>query len=306
VEIEMYDIAILGHIVIDEIKRGSYRSRSVGGAATYSTLAAKTYGAKALLVSKIGEDFPEDLLYFLIKREVDLTCVKRVLTPTTKFKLIYENDKRTLFLMDRCEPILPDDLCKPCLKAKTFHIGSVIDEIPFSTLKKIQSKNKYISLDVQGYVRKIDETGKVILAEWNEAEDFLKFVNVVHADIYEAKVIAKTDTPSKSAKIFVEMGADIALVTLGEKGSYIGTREGVFYVPAVKPSKIIDSTGAGDVYTVIFTLEYQVSRDVKWAAAVASAAASFVVESPGPTGFPDKDMAYKRARPLLNHIRKVI
>jgi len=302
----MYDIAILGHIVIDEIKRGSFQARSVGGAATYSTLAAKTYGAKALLVSKIGKDFPENLLSFLIKREVDLTCVKQVSAPTTKFKLIYENGERTLFLMDRCEPILPDDLCKPCLNAKTFHIGSVINEIPLSTLRKIYSKNKYISLDVQGYIRKIDKTGKVFLSEWNEAERFLKFVNVVHADIYEAKVITKTDVPSKAAEILVEMGADIALVTLGEKGSYIGTREGVFYAPTIKPSKLIDSTGAGDVYTVIFTLEYQVSHDVKWAVAAATAAASFVVEFPGPTGFPGKHMIYKRARSLLNHIKRVI
>lgn len=301
----MYDVAVLGHIVMDEIERRGFRSQSIGGAATYSTLAAKTYGANTLLVSKIGKDFPEDLLSLLIERGIDLTCVKRVSTPTTKFKLIYKNDERILFLMGRCEPILPNDLCKLCFQAKIFHIGCVINEIPFQTLKQIHSKNKCISLDIQGYVRKIDETGRVKLTEWDEAERFLKLVNVVHADANEARIITKAETPSESAKILVEMGAEIALITLGEKGSYIGTRKEVLYVPAAKPNKIVDSTGAGDVYTIIFTLEYLASLSVKWAGAVASAAASFVVESPGPTGFSNKNSAYRRAKTLIGHIKEI-
>jgi len=302
----MYDLAVLGHIVIDEIEIGGFRSKSIGGAATYSTLAAKAHGANTLLVSKVGKDFPENLLSILIEKGITLTCVKRVTTSTTKFKLIYENNKRTLFLEDRCEPILPNDLCKLCFKAEIFHIGCVVNEIPFSTLQKIKSKNKYVSLDIQGYVRATDEKGKVILTEWDEAERFLKLVNVIHANVDEAKIITKEEIPSKSAKIFVEMGADIALITLGERGSYIGTEDGVFYVPAAKPNKIIDSTGAGDVYTVIFVLEYKSSHDIKWAGAVASATASFIVESPGPTGFSNKNAVYERAKILLNSIKKLI
>ncbi|MHA1721538.1 MAG: carbohydrate kinase family protein [Candidatus Baldrarchaeia archaeon] len=301
----MYDVAVLGHIVMDEIERGDLRLRSIGGAATYSTLAAKTYGANTLLVSKIGKDFPEDLLSLLIEKGIDLACVKRVPIPTTKFKLIYKNDERVLFLMERCEPILPNDLCQLSFQAKIFHIGCVINEVPLQTLKQIRSKNKYISLDIQGYVRKIDETGRVKFTEWNEAKHFLKLVNIVHADADEARIITKAETPSESAKILVEMGAEIALITLGEKGSYVGTEKEVLYIPAAKPNKIVDSTGAGDVYTIIFTLEYLASLSVKWAGAVASAAASFIVESPGPTGFSNKDSAYRRAKTLMDHIKEV-
>jgi sugar/nucleoside kinase (ribokinase family) len=302
----MYEITVIGHIVIDEIKRGNFQSRAIGGAATYSTLAAQSYGAKTLLISKIGTDFPENLILPLIEKGVDISCVKRVSSPTTKFKLIYENDTRILFLIDRCDPILPDDLCQKSFQAKFFHIGCVANEVPLSTIKTIRSKKKHISLDVQGYIRKTDERGKVFFTKWKDAKQFLKNIDIVHADIDEAKIITEAETPVEAAKTLINMGANIALITLGEKGSYIGTKNGnLFYVPAAKTSKNVDSTGAGDVYTVIFALEYFNTYDVKWAGAVASSAASFIVEFPGPQGFSNKNIIYERAKILLNHVKKI-
>lgn len=301
----MHEITVIGHIVIDEIEKEAFHSRSIGGAATYSSLAAKTYGAKTLLISKIGKDFPENMLLPLIKRGVDISCVKRVPSSTTKFKLIYENDTRILFLIDRCDPILPEDLCQKSFQAKIFHIGCVANEVPLSTIKTIRSKKKYISLDVQGYIRKTDERGKVFFTNWREAKQFLKLVDIVHADANEAKIITETDTPIEAAKNFVNMGTNIVLITLGEKGSYISTKEEIFYIPAARTRKNVDSTGAGDVYTVIFALEYFSTYDVPWAGVVASAAASFIVEFPGPLGFSNKDTIYKKAKTLLNYIKRM-
>jgi len=302
----MYEIAVIGHIVIDEIEKGTFHSKAIGGAATYSSLAAQSYGAQTLLISKIGTDFPNNMLSPLIEKRVDISCIKRVPSPTTKFKLIYENDTRNLFLIDCCDPILPEDLCKKSFQAKVFHIGCVANEVPLSTIKTIRSKNKYISLDVQGYIRKRDDKGKVLFTKWKEIKQFLKVVDIIHADFDEVKIITEAKTPTEAAEVLINMGGNLVLITLGEKGSYIGTKEeGFFYIPAVKSVKNIDSTGAGDVYTVIFTLEYFNTYDVKWAGVVASAAASFIVEFPGPLGFSSKNTIYKRAKTLLNQIKKV-
>jgi adenosine kinase len=42
--------------------------------------------------------------------------------------------------------------------------------------------------------------------------------------------------------------AEIVITTLGEQGSRIATRDGVFDIPAVQPFGVMDPTGAGDAY----------------------------------------------------------
>ncbi len=38
------------------------------------------------------------------------------------------------------------------------------------------------------------------------------------------------------------------ITTLGELGSHVSTADGEINVPAIKPKKVVDPTGAGDAY----------------------------------------------------------
>ncbi|MFX1315442.1 MAG: PfkB family carbohydrate kinase, partial [Promethearchaeota archaeon] len=62
--------------------------------------------------------------------------------------------------------------------------------------------------------------------------------------------------------------------------------------------KVIDETGAGDVYFSIFLYEFINSdkswKDIERSAYLASAAASFLVERKGPAGFKRKEEVLKR------------
>lgn len=88
-------------------------------------------------------------------------------------------------------------------------------------------------------------------------------------------------------------------MTLGEGGSMIlKNGEKLLKIPAFKPKTVVDETGAGDVYLAIFLCEL-INSDMSWNAVEnagysASAAASFLIEKKGPTGFETKNKVLKR------------
>ncbi len=51
----------------------------------------------------------------------------------------------------------------------------------------------------------------------------------------------------KAAGALLDLGPQVAVITLGSNGSFIATREYSRYVPSYKV-KAVDTTAAGDVY----------------------------------------------------------
>ena len=90
-------------------------------------------------------------------------------------------------------------------------------------------------------------------------------------------------------------------MTLGEKGSMIYKKGNpILKIPAFKPKKVSDETGAGDVYFSIFLYEFS-NCDKSWDSIkkvgfLASAAASFLVEKKGPSGFVLKKDVLRRVK----------
>jgi len=91
----------------------------------------------------------------------------------------------------------------------------------------------------------------------------------------------------------------ISIMTLGESGSLVAKKDkDTIRIHAFQPEKVIDETGAGDVYLAIFLYEFLNSekswKAVKNAAYLASSAASFEVEEKGVRGFKSKEKVYDR------------
>lgn len=90
-------------------------------------------------------------------------------------------------------------------------------------------------------------------------------------------------------------------MTMGEKGSMLTKKgEKILKIPAFKPRRVLDETGAGDVYFSIFLYEF-IHSDKSWKtieeiAYLASAAASFLVEKRGSAGFATKRAVLKRMK----------
>ncbi|MCU0579812.1 MAG: carbohydrate kinase family protein [Desulfobacterota bacterium] len=93
-------------------------------------------------------------------------------------------------------------------------------------------------------------------------------------------------------------GAGAVIVTLGEQGSRIHTRQGHIPIPAVQPRKVDDPTGAGDSFRGGLISGLVRGLDLEQSARLGSVCASFAVECYGTQDYrfsPDEFAARYRA-----------
>jgi len=295
------DVAVIGHLSIDRILLPSRTAPFVvlGGAAAYTSFAAKRLEATASVISKVGGNFPEAYLWWLRQEGVDLSgVIKRADQPTTSFELCYSKDlsERKLSLKSKGAPIeladVPSDL-----KAKAVHIGPIANELSFEVIERLKHRAGLLSLDPQGLLRSFDEAGNVTE---NASVDKRIFglINIYKSS--EAEILALTGQPElkKAIEAIHDFGVETVIVTLGTKGSVLSV-EGAQYNVAACPSQVlVDPTGAGDAFIGGFLTEYLRQKESLWCACVGSALASLVIEGIGPTCFGKKEEVYLRAKVL--------
>jgi len=298
------DATFIGHISVDMVTRGGEMRKAMGGTVVYGSVAATKHGYRSSIISKVGRDFPDEYLIYLSRLGIDISGIKVSNKPTTKFKLVYENSERKLYLLSKCEDISSFDLTSRFIEGHVVLIGPLIGEISLDAIKYISTKAELAALDIQGFVRKVNPDKSITLQPMENALTAIGLVDIVHAELSEAETLVGTNNPEKAGKNLIEAGTKIALVTMGENGAYIVTREESFYVPAAKPSRVVDLTGSGDVFTTVFTLEYHKTRNLKRAAAMAAAAVSFLIEKEGISGLRPRWQIRRRAEYILRELQQ--
>jgi sugar/nucleoside kinase (ribokinase family) len=102
--------------------------------------------------------------------------------------------------------------------------------------------------------------------------------DIVFANREEAKLLYGT-TPEKTALRIAESGA-IAVIKLGADGAVIGRGSDLIKVPSI-PTKVIDTTAAGDMFAAGFLHGYLRDRDLKSCGHIAATLASDVISRIG-------------------------
>lgn len=297
----MFDVLSVGHFTIDTIHLPDRKSPFVvlGGSATYVSLAARRLGARVAVVSKVGFDFPEAYKWWLDQEGIDQSnVIKDNGSRTTRFELRYNADLSERILRSECRalPINVEDLSH-IPKAEIVHIGPVANEIGFDELEELKKSANALSFDPQGLVRSFDDAGNVTIQPLADKR-ILGLVDIFKCSHIEVQAVTGLTEFNQAIKFIHDCGARIVIVTLGAKGSTVSVDGTVHSVPACKPEKLVDPTGAGDAFIGGFLAEYARGEDSSWCSCVGSAIASLVVEGVGPTHIGSRDEIYQRARIL--------
>ena len=297
----MFDVVSVGHFSIDSILLPGRKSPVVilGGSAAYVSIAASRLEARVAVLSKVGRDFPEAYRWWLRQEGINMSCLVKVENAvTTRFELKYDDtlSSRVLFLKSVAPPLTVDDV-PASLKALAIHVAPIADEIAYDVVKSLKTHASVLSLDPQGLVRKHGENGEVSYCSLADKR-ILGLVDIYKSSLDE--ILAVTDLPDLDSAIkgLHDCGVRIVIVTLGSKGAVVSSREDYYDIPAIKPAKLVDPTGAGDAFVGGFLAEYINDANILRCACVGAAAASFVVEGLGPSSFGDKPQVYERAREL--------
>ena len=313
---ETISIFFVGHFAIDNIIRFKRISNpTLGGSVTYCSLSLRSYidDVNISIISHIGKlNFNESLLDILIKKNIDLTGIKYSAVRNTNFVLDYSNHSRNLTLKSKSPDLEFKDFPQEYLESNPdiIVLAPLCNEISFDYISQLLKKfpDAYIGIDLQGFIRKIDEKGNVSYIYDNEIISNITQMIALIGDKLILKgseeemklLVNEYDDTYKVMNHFINYNTEgIFIMTLGEKGSLIYKKGNqILKIPAFKPKKVVDETGAGDVYFSIFLYEYLHSdkswEKIKRSAYLASAAASFLVEKKGPSGFTSKRKILKR------------
>ena len=311
-------IIFAGHFAIDHIIRFKRINKpTLGGSTTFCSLALSKYtnNAKIKIISHIGKsNFNSSLLDKIKNKNIDLRGIKYSKVKNTNFVLNYFDHARTLTLKSRSPNLDFNDIPLDFFNKPpdVFVLVPLCNEISFEYVSQILKKfpDTYIGIDLQGFIRKIDEDGIVkyiydieIIANLREIIDLIGDRLILKGSEEEMKLIAGEcdDFDKVMTHCYEYNNNGIYIMTLGEKGSLLTKRgESILKIPAFKSKRVVDETGAGDVYFSIFLYEF-IHSDKSWksiekAAYLASSAASFLVEKKGPSGFVTKKAVLKRMR----------
>ena len=293
------DIVVIGHFSIDSLKLPTRAKpcRVLGGAVAYVSLVTRRLCSSVAVISKVGGDFPKIYMKHLRDAGVSLSGIVQVPSErTTSFELAYKEDFsfRKLILKAQGSPITLADL-PDTLSSKAIHIAPIAAEIPFEVVKQVRSFTNCLSIDPQGMARSFDAVGNVACCAKIDNR-VLPLVDIYKSSLDEIEALTGHSNIGKAVRAIHDLGPKIVIATMGERGALLSVEGSIRTVPACKPTRVVDPTGAGDVFVGGFLTEYIQNKDPFWCACVGSAAASLVVEDVGTKFFGEKEEIYSRAR----------
>ncbi len=289
----MFDLVVIGHIAKDTIIREGAKTHSIGGAPYYAGIAARKMGGNVGIVSKIGADLDNSSLSVFNEMGIQ-TCIRRTKGLTTSFELEYLKDSRKLTLKQACEPILFEEVPKRFLNSRSILLSPIAGEIsPIFVEKLYRETDSLIAADAQGFVRRFDSKGITQFAFWEDAGRILPLLDIVKFSKREALTAMNCDSIDKAAQKILNFGPEIVIITLGDEGVVIRGKENLFIKPKTLPKRVLETTGAGDIFLGVFLLEYALTKDVANSGNIATIAATKSTETTGLSRFVTRDTIEK-------------
>ncbi|HEX9189967.1 MAG TPA: PfkB family carbohydrate kinase [Vicinamibacteria bacterium] len=265
----------LGHVSRDRRPGGDV----LGGSVTYGTLTARKLGWEAAILTAAGPDFEPE-------RELPgIPAFAHRSSATTRFVNEYDADgTRHQIVTARAEDVDLEPLPASWRDPDALLLGPLVGELagPFATALEAGC----VGAIAQGYVRALDEEGRVSAREWLRPERDLLGVHVLF--------LSEQDLPQADARAR-DLLAHVPMIALtrGWRGLTLVTRQGCHEVPTL-PRPEVDPTGAGDVFAAAFLVRYQETGDPLEAAAFGACAASCAVEGVGTTSLGDRAEVRRR------------
>ncbi len=288
-----------GHITIDTLISGSIQTTTLGGPPSYAGLIARNLGADVSLLTKYGEDLPEEYVAWLNRNQLKTAGDAVSEThPTTRFRIVQTPDGREIYLEARCE-----DLNVEISDGDAAIISPVAGEVNPALLPRLRGKFQTIYLDPQGFLRRFQPDGRCLLDERNLGE--LRYADIVKMDEEEAYVITGNREPLQALKYVAEKGVKVAIYTRGSEGVLLRCSEGVFHIPVVRVTETVDTTGVGDIFAGAYTVTYLQGEDAVWAGCVAVAASSAGLDRVGLSKIPSIEEVAEAAEETRRKTRKI-
>jgi ribokinase len=277
------DLVCLGNLSIDDVVHpdGTTQMETFGGDAIYATIGASFWTGKVKCVAPIGTDFPARHLEDLRKAGFDTRGLPTRAIPNVRYWVVYEYDGRRTWIFRND----PNDFY---LLAPTF------EDIPL----EFRDSKAFLLLGMElvsqeQLVPQLKNLGGIIALD--SQEDYIAgnqeriFKMLANVDIFLPSqvelegLVGHKDYP-RAARQLAAYGPRIIVIKMGGEGSIIFDRiQDRFWKIPIYPTRVQDSTGAGDAYCGGFMASYVRSGDLVRSGLAGAVSASYTIEGFGLT-----------------------
>jgi len=265
IPLEPVDYLVIGHVTHDLTPSGP----RLGGTAAYSALTARALGMQVGVVTASGAETDLDALQ-------DVLVISAPSAHSTTFENIYSKNGRRQILHHQAERLSFDNVPESWREAPIIQLGPVAREV--DAVLPDSFAPSLLGLTPQGWLRTWDESGRVVQADWESAEQALGQAGAV--------VVSVEDVAGVEERIeFMAAHTRILAVTEAAAGArlYWHGDQRRFRAPAMQE---IDATGAGDIFAAAFFIRLLATRDPWEAARFATHLSAHSVTRSGLKGIP--------------------
>jgi sugar/nucleoside kinase (ribokinase family) len=271
-------LLVVGSLALDTIETPFGKAeRTLGGSATFISVAASYFIQPVRLVGVVGGDFPKSEIEFLEDREIDLEGLQiKEEGKTFHWHGKYDYDLNTresitteLNVFADFDPFVPESF----RKSQYLCLGNIHPSLQKKVYEQMDSPRLVVA----------DTMNFWIAGAYNELMDVLKHINVFIINDSEAREISKEANLFKAAKKIQGLGPKIVIIKKGEHGALLFYEDEIFSAPAYPLESIYDPTGAGDCFAGGFIGYISKTDDISYenmkrAVIYGSTIASFCVE----------------------------
>lgn len=297
---EKVDVICLGILVADvfcspldalptagELKLVDEIILQVGGCAANTAVSLSKLGTRVAVMGKVGSDaFGQFIIDDLASKGLDTKGITRsteVGTSKTMIIPVISEDRRFIHTLGANADLSYDDIdLEAVSQGKILYVGGYLglprldQKSLVSLLKYARDKGLSTVLDV------IVPSGAFSYDLGFHLAEALAYTDVFLPNDDEARLLTGESEPEKQAQIFLEQGCGTVVITMGEKGTLLKTKDltlraDIFHVPVVDPS------GAGDAFDAGFIAGLLWGWDLKRTLELASAVGASAVTKLGCT-----------------------
>ncbi len=238
-------VLIVGNLTIDRLGR----SRRLGGPGYYGGIAlTQLDGVKVYLYTGVNRELKELIEEFV--EPYGIKVVGEACSEVPTFSIWSDGLRRSLKLGSRGCVLRGLSEVVSEVKPDAVIISPVFREVTSGDLRSVKKSVRLLSVDVQGFVRRVDSFGNVYNTWSREADQVTSLADFIHADIF-------IETPYRNASMnftyFMRKGLGKATaLTAGKKGGFLIHGTNVYRFPALRV-RLVSDVGAGDIFTAVTT-----------------------------------------------------
>lgn len=255
-----FQLAIGGKYMVDEYEM------HVGGGGANVAIGARKHGLRTAVVGMIGNNaFRKSIIDRFKKSKVSTRYTLFNQTDANLSMILLDaKGERTIIVYESSHNHSTEEkhLLKTLPRSRAVYFGNLPDvamQYRSLVMARLKKQDTFIAVNVgtrdccrpTKYTNELLEHADLVIVNTHE------FAELVKKD--ESKINFKKSV----ADMLPIMKDKIIVVTDAAHGSYCYTEGKVFFEPAARTGKILDTTGAGDAYTAGFLSSYLTHEDIQ-------------------------------------------